>query len=288
MVSKRLKLLVVSLDAYSLLNKRSAFIFGGAEIRVVQLIQGLAQDHAVDVILFTLDHGFGVEQFGAITTHPHPRRKGEGYWAKQRQLGRRIRNRFFARDEVQDTAAVFHAVQADIALILGMSPEALELAHYCKSANIPFVFGLASDNDVGGEKISEAFLQKWTGLLHTQLEEVLSRASLLLAQTPVQVEMLQQVHQKTALLLLNPISLAPKTGRSVVMDEFDAIWIGKTSDVKRPELFLEVAKRLPMRRFLMVLNRTETVRFEHIQRDKPTNIHIIESVLPEQMEPTLR
>jgi glycosyltransferase involved in cell wall biosynthesis len=288
MVSKRLKLLVVSLDAYSLLNKQTRFVFGGAEIRLVQLVQGLAQNHAVDVTLFTLDHGLGMEQFGGITTMPHPRRKSEGYWTKQRHLGRRILNRVFKTDAVQDTTEVFNTVQPDVALILGMSPEALELAQYCKHVGIPFVFGLASDNDLGGDVVSEDFLLKWTGLKHAQLTEVLASASLVLAQTPAQANVLEQRHQKKAMLLLNPISLALKAGTSLVMDEYDVVWIGKTSDVKRPELFLEVAKRLPMRRFLMVLNRTETIRFEHIQRDKSSNVHIIEQVPPELMEATLR
>lgn len=275
-----MKLLIVSLDAYSLFDTSTQFVFGGAELRASLFAKALAKFPNTEVIVATRDQARKSQVFDGVNVVPFPEKKGKGYWEKQQQLSTRIKNRLTGKTNEQvknDSFSFFETIQPTHLLVLGMSQEAVEAAAYCQKANIPFFFGCASDVD-----LSENYLEKSavdiSGNKVDGYADVIRNASLVLVQSQQQEELLEQRFGKKGLLLQNPISPEAPKGISPVKTKCDVLWIGKTTSLKRPELFFKLAKLLPELKFRMIMNNSDENRWKQLIAEQPKNVEIIESV----------
>jgi glycosyltransferase involved in cell wall biosynthesis len=93
---------------------------------------------------------------------------------------------------------------------------------------------------------------------------------------------LRERYGRESAIIRNPIHLSatiPSLRRRCF-----ALWIGKSDDIKQPELALELARRVPDVKFVMVLNRCLEKKFHQIVADRPPNVTIIERVPIDKVE----
>ncbi len=107
-------------------------------------------------------------------------------------------------------------------------------------------------------------------------------------QTEKQSNMLKSLFQRKASILSNPITFWEAFKTEEYKDSLSrdyVLWIGRTEfNGKRPLRCLELARRLPHIKFLMLLNNSDNEMFEDILRNKTENITVIERISDNQME----
>lgn len=277
-----MKLLIFSLDSYSVFHTDTKFIFGGAEIETGYHAKGLAA-LGVEVSVITRDHAIPAHTFEKVTLLPHPGLKGMGYWNKRKSLTGRISYRIFGeRNPHKTIEALLQKINPDVVYIMGMSPEAYLLADYCKKESKKFIFRVAHDMDLVGEEFNEEKIKKWAGIPFEKVKEIIDTATVVLTQTQVQDELLKKWFNRTGELMFPPIDTILK---GVTLHKaYDIFWIGKNNVFKRPEKVIELAVRLPHRKFCIVLNKLEEASWNKIVATVPANMHLIESVPADQIE----
>ncbi len=278
-----MKLLILSPDAYSVLHTETSYYFGGIEIETGHHATGLTA-LGVEVAVATRDQGEPAHQKDGVWIYPIPELKGKGYWKKRTTLKGRISYRLFGdRNPHATMEEMFRAINPDVGYIMGMSPEALRLARYCRANGKPFIFRVAHDKDLGDEELDDESMTRWARMTAGETREVISSASVVLAQTPVQAMLLRERFDRSSALMFPPIALEVPAGKPV--KEIDGFWIGRTNSFKRPEQLAALAARLPHRKFCMVLNDAggpgEWKRFVEAL---PENVTVIESVPADNIE----
>jgi glycosyltransferase involved in cell wall biosynthesis len=282
-----MKLLILSLDSYSIFHPDSGFIFGGAEVETGYHAGGLAALGA-EVVVVTRDHGIPAAKKDNVLLVPHPDYKGAGYWKKRRSFAGRIAFRLFGdRNPDKNGLAMYHRLSPDIGYVMGTVPEALQLAEYCKSAGKPFVFRVAHDMDLGDGQLTDERMKKWGGMTAAQARTMIEQANLILVQTPRQQELLKNEFGREGVMMFPPIDTTVPAGLKEEK-RFDVLWIGKNNSFKRPEQLVELAQNLPQRRFCMVLNKMDPAGWDAIVKTLPPNITLVESVPVNKIEDLFR
>ncbi len=281
-----MKLLIFSLDSYSVFHTDTKFIFGGAEIETGYHAKGLAA-LGIDVSVITRDQAIPAHRFEKVNLCPHPSLKGPGYWTKRKSLAGRISYRIFGdRNPHKNIEALLNKINPDVVYIMGMSPEAYELADYCKKESKLFVFRVAHDMDLVGEELNEEKIKAWAGIPFTKVKEIIDAATVVLTQTQVQDELLKKWFHREGILMFPPIDTKVESGAD--KNKYDVFWIGKNNVFKRPEKIIELAKRLPQRKFCMVFNKLEETSWKKIVATIPSNVELIESIPADRIETLFR
>jgi glycosyltransferase involved in cell wall biosynthesis len=118
------------------------------------------------------------------------------------------------------------------------------IAEFCRRNGKRAIYAGASDRDfeLGQEQIVHA-RDKWL------YRRGLARVDRIVAQNPYQIESCRRNHQRQAVLIPScyelPEDANPGQGERI-------LWVGTIHGYKRPELFLDIAERLPERRFVMI------------------------------------
>jgi len=115
---------------------------------------------------------------------------------------------------------------------------------FCRWHGRGSIYAGASDRDfVLGEEQIRFARDRWI------YRRGLATVDAIVAQNKVQIETCRKHHGREAVLIQSCYEL-PKTSRSGKKDL--VLWVGTIHDQKRPELLLEMAARLPQRRFVMI------------------------------------
>ena len=120
------------------------------------------------------------------------------------------------------------------------------IAEFCRRYGKRSIYAGASDRDfeIGQEQILHA-RDKWL------YRRGLARVDRIVAQNPFQIESCRRNHGRDAVLI--PSCYEPPAGFKVSSLRNDAVlWVGTIHGYKRPDWFLDIAERLPHRRFVMV------------------------------------
>jgi glycosyltransferase involved in cell wall biosynthesis len=118
------------------------------------------------------------------------------------------------------------------------------IAEFCRRYGKRAIYAGASDRDfdIGQEQIGLArdrWLYRW-GVAHVDS---------VVAQNSYQLESCRRNHKRDAVLIPSCYQL-PKDAKPGSGDR--VLWVGTIHGYKRPEIFLELAERLPQRRFVMI------------------------------------
>ncbi len=150
-------------------------------------------------------------------------------------------------------------------------------AFYCKIFKKKHIHRCANLYDVNMDWIKE------NGILGKIYKYGLENASVVLCQTEEQLVQIKKNHNIDAILFKNLFSFENQEN-SRKKDYI--LWVGRTSKVKKPELFLELAKRNPEKNFIMILNNNDEKHFSDIKKiaEKLNNFELIEKVLFEQIQ----
>jgi glycosyltransferase involved in cell wall biosynthesis len=120
------------------------------------------------------------------------------------------------------------------------------IAEFCRRSGKHSIYAGASDRDfeIGQEQITLA-RDRWL------YRRGLARVDRIVAQNPFQLESCRRNHQREALVVPS-CYVPPAHARRASLAHQRVLWVGTIHDYKRPHWFLDIAERLPHRRFVMI------------------------------------
>lgn len=156
----------------------------------------------------------------------------------------------------EEFAQALDSVSADLVLQLGRKQFTWYAARYCALRNIPFAFSAASDIDCRRFRelpryFGEFPLKRLTNparplkalLMDRRTLSAMKSANLLMAQTGTQKKLLERLCGKEAAIFQNLHHVPPERG--IVKDDPPVVlWLASVKPVKRPQLFLEICRKL--------------------------------------------
>lgn len=227
------KICFVGLDSYPVLNpKMGNHYFGGESVQQTLLAKAFVEK-GYEVTLVSLDYGQPDNQVVSGVKVLKTYKEGSGLPVL----------RFF----YPKIYTVWKALkEADADIYFQSCAGALTgiVAYFCKKYNKKFIFRLAHDSDcIPGEHIIP---NKRDVLIY---EYGLKNTDLISAQGIKQVELLKKNYS----LKSTPVNMTVEIPSEVEIEkELDVLWVNNFRQFKRPELMLEIAKKLPDINFYMI------------------------------------
>jgi len=219
----------VSPKAYPLFDPQVEEVFGGAEVDLYFLSTELAKDAGFQVTVIVGDYGQGpVENRQGVTLI-------KGLDFRQGALSSMVK-----------LWRAFHAAHADIYLIKTVSPGVAWLALFCKVHRKAFIYRTSS-----APQYDRAYRQHHR-LMGKVFDWALRQARMVFAQSAEAASALRcDLGISVVQVIPNGHRLAPlqTSARDVIL------WVGRSDRIKRPDLFIDLAQRLPEEQFVMICQR---------------------------------
>jgi|CXWL01.1.fsa_nt_gi glycosyltransferase involved in cell wall biosynthesis len=238
-----LKVCLISPLGYGLYNPKSGLSFGGAEVQFYLLANELAGDPAYSVsVLTTVSENPGVEACGQLKIFKRQGQRRTDPKLKRGLLNRiqHLRSYFEAFKEMRRQ---FIEIDADVYFHAGAGVEVGAYALICRLLRRRFLFFIASSADLWEPYGKVEGPLKWLFPLGVKAaHEVVCRSS-------EQLDRLHNQYGRKGVLIRtgHPHPPARRVPKSYVL------WVGRGNPLKRPEMFLDLAARMPHRRFVMVV-----------------------------------
>lgn len=224
----------VSMSLYPILTASAEIEFaGGGEVQQAILAKMLRAD-GFRVSVLTADHGQpDVVECDGVQIHrvPSPGRRG-------------IKGLRFIHPLITDVVAGLSRIDPDIVYYRVAGFRAAAAAWYARTHGKRFVYACASDREFQGRDVSRLPRRdEWL------FRMALGTADAVLVQNMRQQELLKANLGREAVVLPNCYT-EPGAGRAEHAGPI--VWVGTFKPVKRPELFIDLARHFPSRKFVMV------------------------------------
>jgi len=240
--------------AYPLFNPSVEEVFGGAEVDLYYLATELAQDSDYRVSFIVADYGQQkVEQRGGVKV---------------------IKSLDFKQNSLTGAVKIWRALNkadADIYMIKTVSPGMFLLAFYCRCKSRHFIYRTAHCDECDGTYLSRYHfagkLYKWA----------LKKADVVFTQNDTDRNNLKKTTGIDAVTVPNGHRLEPlqEVKRDIIL------WVARSAEFKRPELFIKLAKQFPQAKFVMICQRaTGDKNYERLvkQAEGIDNLEFIQRV----------
>ncbi|MHA1284890.1 MAG: glycosyltransferase family 4 protein, partial [Promethearchaeota archaeon] len=263
---RKIKICIFSFHGFSLYVKNLENPFGGAEIQLFLLSQELAKNKKFQIDVITSDQKYFKKIIKKDDVKIHvclPNKKN-------------IKNYISALINLSLTLI---KINPDVIIQRAAGIPTLLLAIYCKIRKKKFIYSIASTMDVTKNGVR--------GIVGKLFHLGMDNASCIITQNKEQINLLQQFKKrkfdnikiiKNAFSIKNNIMLEKKNG---------ILWIARADRIKRPELFIELARQFPNERFTMICPISDDKHFWKTIREKAIkipNINFIEMVPFNQIE----
>lgn len=173
----------------------------------------------------------------------------------------------------------YKSINADIYIGFGTSNFTAELVSLCKCTNKPIIIFVASDSDLSKDYYKGSRIRNSYDDLGDNCHFVIQSANNLVVQTPHQKDLARDCFQRSSVIIPNPIDLSIQRDPDRKRETRRYIaWVGKADKVKQPEIFVELAKRLPDLEFRMVMNSGQPKIEELVMENLPKNVTRIEKI----------
>ena len=228
------KICIIGLEDYALLTGDSSYGYVGGESVQHVLLARAWRDLGLDVSVVVLDHGqprvTTVDGIRAVAAFP----MDEG-----------IRMLRFFHPRLSGVVRAMRQVGADVYYQSPAGAWSGVAVWYAKQAGKRSIVRIAGDNDCRrGQQPMRHRRDRWL------FDYALRNASLVAAQTEKQRQLLVHNYGVHSELLDIAVDAAnPTAARS---KDIDVLWVGNLRRVKRPDIVLELARRLPSVRFAIV------------------------------------
>ena len=137
------------------------------------------------------------------------------------------------------------SIDADIYIQRGVTPLTGFTALFCRLNNKKFIYSVASDSDVD----SQLNIKNVSDLKKIIYKIGIDLSSELVCQSNLQKELLRKRGKKSR--LIKNSYHAPLVTNSN-KNKAKSLWVGRISEEKRPDLYLELAERVPEYEFIMI------------------------------------
>jgi glycosyltransferase involved in cell wall biosynthesis len=252
--SRTIGICFIAPKAYPLFNKDVEEVFGGAEVDLYLLACELARDESFKVTFITADYGqkdieniSGVTVIKSLDLKKHPLCGAIRLWRAMRRS------------------------PADVYLLKTASPGVPLTAVFCLLHKKKLAYKTASSTECDGRYIKRHYL------LGRAFAWSLRKAGVVFTQNVADKEDLQRTVGVSAVVLPNGHHLPPLTNQ----DREIVLWVGRSDPEKRPELFLDLARKVPGEQFVMICQRaTGDQDYETLvtRADEFKNVQFIERV----------
>lgn len=228
----------ISPKAYPLFNPGVKEVFGGAEVDLYFLATELAKDEDFAISFITADYGQDdVEIIDGVSV---------------------IKGLDFKKNPLSGAIRIWRAMRktdADAYMLKTASPGTPLAAFFCLIYRKVFVYRAASSYDCDGTYLKEHFF------LGKAFRWSLRKAGVVLTQSITDKKNLKETTGVSATVIANGHLLPPLSHQQ---REF-ILWVGRSADVKKPELFMALAESFPGENFTMICQRaTGDDRYEEL------------------------
>lgn len=279
--NKKVKICFIDFYAYALFNPESKIVFGGSQVQLFLLAKELALKENFEVFFLTDDQSGGE----AETHHYIEVRK----FLRSTPVSRGpigailyLLSKLPQLKYLPSFISFFKAlkdVDADIYVQRAAGAETGIIALSSKILQKKFVYMVAHESDVSGEFI------KNNGYRGKLFNLGLKLADKIICQNQEQFDFLSKDLQKKSLIIKSayPIEAINNTNKDTIL------WVGRSENWKRPELFLKLAKDFPKESFTMILTPADANKylFDSISEEAKTlqNLKFIPGVPFEDVDP---
>ncbi len=239
-VEPLLRICFISPLGYGLYRPERGVPFGGAEVQLFLLAKEMAKEERRQVqVLTTVQDNPGSEAHGRVTVV-----RRQGLHRLESTLGMLRRYQGYA-EAFRDMHRQLRAMEADVYLHSGSGVEVGAYALTCRLLRKRFVYVVASSAD-----LDEPY-GKVQGPLRWLYPVGLRLADAIVCRTEEQRTLLRERYGRDSRLIRtgHPIPEVrpdqPGTG--------SILWVGRAHPLKQPDLFLDLAERMPHERFVMVV-----------------------------------
>ena len=291
----KIKICFIVLSAYPLFNEHNRSSFGGAEVRSYLFAKGLSKYKNIDVSFVVFDVGQKrIEYYNNITVFPH------SFYStiqKKNTLFRKVLNRFLKIKSRLSPFSIrinsylipykkiniYKEINADYYLTFGASNLSAEVNTFTNANNKKHILFLMSDNDVLYDFIPDKYEKDYYGELSALCYYSILKADFIISQNQKQYDELLKKYNKQSIIIKNPIEIT-QADSNIKRDKSTILWIGKSNDIKRPDLMLLLAKEFPKEKFVIISNPKK----EHIHRilkeNELKNVEVIDYVSYNQID----
>jgi glycosyltransferase involved in cell wall biosynthesis len=224
---------IVGLDAWPVLSAQQSVQFVGGEPVQHVLLARAWRDLGLDVSILVYDHGQPrdtvVDGIRAIAAY----KRGAGVPVLR-----------FLHPRMTGVLGAMHRAQADVYYQSPAGVETGYAAWYCRRHHRQLIFRVASDaNCIPGAQL----ITYWRD--RKIFEYGMRNATVVAAQTAHQQRLLSTNYNLDSSL----VNMVAEPGNATdVPKDIDVLWVSNFRSVKRPELALQIARRLPHLRFSIV------------------------------------
>ena len=260
MKDNKIKICFVSPFAYSLFNPKVSLKFGGSEMQMYLISSELARDNQFDVNFVVLDVG---------------QKKKEVYnnvkLYRVYKRGRNILNLLLAPFKLIITLI---KINPQIVVCRAAGAEVGISAFYAAIFGKKFIYSFACDvDDQGG---------LFGGLRGAIFKFGFGRACKFIAQSMRQVGEFKKKYEKRAgdvKIIKNSLKIKEE-GSGASKDI--VLWVGSSASLKRPQVFLDLARDFPQEKFVMIMTKSKMNLdlWEEIDKKRKefSNLEFLESV----------
>jgi len=264
---------------------------GGAQFRSYWLARGLVQYTTNEISFLVYDYGQkNVEVIDGIRLVRMRSKRMPQYFGRWTKYLRKLQDHYEKRRAGLSSFTTyfndylpgkdFDAERYDVYLIFGLNSGSLEISERLAHSKAKVVFFLTHDEDVADFVVQNTERLTRHGQPVRDVWEIIHQNHVFVSQNQYQHDRITSHFGKRSLLIKNPINLQdarPSTGQFI-------LWVGRDHEIKQPLLFLALAKLLPQRQFVMILNASPGGAYAQIERDKPANLRLIAYVPLDEIE----
>ena len=215
--AKRTKVCFVCPKAYPLFNPAVTSVFGGAEVDLYLLATELAKDDAFDVSCITADYAQPeTEQIENVTI---------------------IKSLDFKQNQITGAIKIWKAMKKADAQVYMLETLSLGIplaAIFCRLNNISLVYRTASTRECDG-----TYLRAHPLIARLIFHFLRKSGNVIVQNDSDRDEFLLSVKVKSKV-----IANGQRLPKEISMQKNEILWVGRSDPVKRPEIFLELAKRV--------------------------------------------
>lgn len=242
------KICFVSLGSLPLLTSDQNLQYaGGAELKQIQLARELVkQRYPVSVIVHDEKNMQKTKEFEDIVLiKSFPSSQDIGFLRKIRVLWRSLKQ-----------------ADADIYVQATYPPGIVAL--FCRLHRKKYIKWLSSDKSV----LLQDVTQRTTLLTKLSLYFDIKLAHVIIGQNEYQKEIIERRFRKKCVVIKNPVTLSDDPPGCTPKKEQSVLWVGTIRSLKKPELFLEIAKQLPHVKCIMIggMTNSEAGLYSSIER----------------------
>lgn len=224
-----IRICFVAPKAYPIFNPEIESVFGGAEVDLYLLATELAKDETFDV-------RFVVGDYGQPET-------------EQREGVTLIKSVDPNKNMILQGAKVWRALRladSDVYMHEACSLGTTMIAYFCKVYKRAFVYRTASSREADGSCFGSLSLRK------IFVKWAFRQAKIFIVQNEQDAINAKQTINRTARVIRN----ACRIHSTENIEKSGVLWVGRSKHVKRPDLFLQLARTLPDIPFVMICQQT--------------------------------